>query len=128
MKLPKNIKIKPNWLGKNTVQAIFPNIYFSKWAYKKLASGDKLFIAALIHEQEHFKRQKEFGVIYWILKYVFSPKFRFEEELQADISRINYLKSKGIALDTERRAKELSSWIYLWCVPYGEAKKRLGSL
>lgn len=128
MKFPKNIKIKPTWLGKNTALAIYPNVYLPQGIYKKLLIDDPICYSFLLHEQEHIKRQKELGIIKWLLKYIFSQKFRFEEEMLADVQRIKYLNSKGVKFDINKRAKELSGWIYLWCVSSEEVMIRLRNL
>jgi len=131
MKLPPNVKIKPRlweflpWLSKYTAQAIYPNIYFSKEAYKKLVSGDPVYIAALIHEQEHIKRQKGEGWLKWVFKYIFSGKFRFNEEIAAIKPSMKYLKKKKIGFDIEKKAKILSGWLYFWPVSYEIAERGL---
>lgn len=136
MKLNKNIKPKIGlwklipFLAEKTAHGIYPNVYLPQGIYDNLKSKtpNPYNVALLLHEQEHIKRQKEKGVIIWLLKYIFIPKFRFEEELKADISKIKYLKGKRLNFDIEKRAKQLSSWIYLWPVSYNEAKVKLTSL
>ena len=132
MKLPQNVKIK-SWYwnvfpwSKYTAQAIYPNIYFSKKHFNELKSKNpKLgLVAALIHEQEHIKRQKKFGPNKWFLKYLFVSKFRFEEEIAADIPKMKYLKSKKLNPYIDKRAKQLSGWLYFWPVSYQTAKREL---
>ncbi len=131
MKLPENVKIKPRiweflpWFSKYTAQAIYPDIYFSKEAYQKLVSSDPVYIAALIHEQEHIKRQKREGWIKWGFKYIFSGKFRFNEELEAIKASMKYLKRKKIGFDIEKKARILSGWLYFWPVGYKTAEREL---
>lgn len=133
MKLDKNIKPKTEFwklvpfLANKTAHGICPNVYLPQSIYDDLKSNtpNPYNVALLLHEQEHIKRQKEQGIANWLLKYIFSPKFRFNEELLADIPKIKYLKSKNLEFDLEKRAKQLSSWIYLWPVSYEEARKRL---
>ena len=133
MKLPPNVKIKPQfweflpWLSRYTAQAIYPNIYFSKEAYKKLCAPkpDPIYIAALIHEQAHITRQKKEGWFKWELKYIFSGKFRFGEEFEAIKPAMKYLKEKKIEFDIDKKAKILSGWLYFWPVSYKTAKKDL---
>ena len=114
-------------MNKYTAQAIYPNIYFPKEIYLKLSSPnpDPKYIAALIHEQEHIKRQKNEGWIKWGMKYIFSPKFRFEEELIAIKASMRYLKKKKIGFDIEKKAEILSGWLYLWPVSYSTAREEL---
>lgn len=132
MKLPSNVKPKNFILNifpfsKYTAQAIYPNIYFTKIAYLNLKSDKPnfRFVAALKHEQTHIERQKQLGWLKWGFNYLFLPKFRFSEELEAIKSSMEYLKSKGEELDTDKSAKYLSGWLYLWCVSYKKAKSEL---
>lgn len=133
MKLSNNIKIKSGlWnitplLSTYTCNAIYPNIYVPKEIYKNLSSKNPKpeYIAILKHEDTHIQRQKSQGWILWGLKYAFSSKFRFEEELIAIKAGMKYLKKHKLTFDTDRRAKFLSSYVYLWCVSYKEAKTKL---
>jgi len=49
--------------------------------------------ATFVHEKVHEQRIKDtfFGVMNWYLKYIFSKKFRFEEEAQAYAKEIIFL-------------------------------------
>ncbi len=133
MKLPRNVKVKSGlwnlvpWLSNNTAQGIYPNIYLPKFVYESLVSDNPSpwHVAQFIHEKEHIKRQKKFGLKKWLLKYIFLPRFRFEEEIEADVPKMRYLKSRKLNPYIEKRARQLSSWLYLWPVPYEEAKKKL---
>jgi len=133
MKLPSNVKIKPTWWGvipvlsRYTANAIYPNIYMPKHVYDNLLSTTPKheFVSVLLHEQEHIKREKQLGVIKFGLKYLFSPKFRFDEELEAIKPQMKYLKSIGKNFDTVKAAKYLSGWLYLWPVSYEHAKQVL---
>lgn len=133
MKLPSNVRIKPRfleflpWLSSYTAQAIYPNIYFSEEVYKKLRSpnSDLKYVAVLLHEQTHIERQREMGFLKWGIKYVFSPKFRFNEELEAIKVQISYLKKHKRKFDIDKRARYLSGWLYFWPVSYKTAKKEL---
>lgn len=133
VKLNKNVKLKVGlwklipFLAEKTAHGIYPNVYLPQSIYNNLKSNipNPYNVALLLHEQEHVRRQKEQGTVNWLLKYIFSAKFRFNEELLADIPKIKYLKSKNLEFDLEKRAKQLSSWIYLWQVNYKEAKAKL---
>lgn len=133
MILPLNTKPKLGlwklipFLANKTAHGIYPNVYLPESIFNDLKSKspNPYNVALLFHEQEHIKRQKDQGIVSWLLKYILSPKFRFEEEILADIPKIKYLKSKKIEFDLEKRAKQLSSWIYLWPVSYEEAKEKL---
>ena len=125
-KKPKIWEFIP-WLSSYTAQAIYPNIFVSKEVYEDLSRSkpNHKFVAVLEHEKKHIERQKELGFIKFGVGYLFSPKFRFQEELLAIKEGMKYLKKNKLTFDTERSAKYLSSWLYLWMVPYDEAKKEL---
>ncbi len=135
MKLPPNVKPKPFiWnlfpFSKYTAQAIYPNIYFKNQVYENLKSNnpDPHYIAALKHEQTHIERQKKKGRFGWGLNYIFSPNFRFNEELEAIKASMKYLKSLNNSFDTNKAARYLSGWPYLWCVSYQRAKTKLDKI
>ncbi len=136
MELPTNVRIKSGlWniiplLSTQTAQAIYPNIYVPKWFYEHLKSKNPnpKRVAILVHEQTHIERQRQVGWLLWELKYLLLPKFRFNEELEAIKTQVEFLKSKGIEYDKseiQRFAKFLSSYIYLWMINYEEAKMQL---
>lgn len=136
MKLSKNVKKKSKlwdlipWVSNKTAQAIYPNIYLPKFVYDNLVSKtpDIWHVALLVHEQEHIKRQKKHGPLKWKIKYMLLPKFRYEEEIAADIPKFKYLKENGGDPYIERRAKHLSGWNYFWPVSYSEVKNRLENI
>ena len=125
-KKPKNWDFIP-WLSSYTAQAIYPNIFVSKEVYEDLSRSkpNHKFVAVLEHERKHIERQKELGFIKFGIGYLFSTKFRFQEEFLAIKEGMKYLKKNKLTFDTERSAKYLSSWLYLWMVSYDEAKKEL---
>lgn len=133
MQLPKNVRSKSGiwdlipWLSNNTAQAIYPNVYVPKFVYENLLSKKQnpYHIALILHEEEHIKRQKEYGVGRWYLKYLSSGRFRFEEEITADVPKMKFLKSKKLDPFLDKRAKMLSSWLYFWPVPYKKARRDL---
>src|SRR3989339_225300 len=121
MKLTTNIKPKiglwkflPKIISSKTAQCIYPFIFLPKDIYDDILSKSPKpqSIAILLHEKAHLKRQKEKGIILWITLYIFSPKFRLNEELLAFKEQIKYLKKLNLTLDLELRAKRLSSWLY----------------
>jgi len=135
VELPSNVKIKTGlWdifpFSKFTGQAIYPSIYIPKRIYKNLQSNKPKpqYVATLIHEQTHIKRAAKKGWIIWNLKYAFSPSFRFNEEIEAIKNSMIYLKRNNIAFNTDKRAKHLSSYLYLWCVSYKKAKEELDTI
>lgn len=133
MILGSNVKVKPEWWGivpmlsRYTANALGWNIYLPKRIYKNLQTDNPKseWVAILIHEEEHIKRQKQIGIIKFGLKYLFFPKFRFNEEIEAMKPQMKYLKSKGSTFNTSKAAKFLSGYLYLWPVSYDYAKKIL---
>lgn len=129
----KNIKPKKGiWnvnplLSKHTAHAIYPKVYLPQKIYLNLKSKkpSKPYVALLLHEQMHIRRQKEIGWFLWYLKYLLFHKFRYEEEIKATIEEMKYLKRNKRYFDTSRRARHFSSYLYLWCCSYNEAKRNL---
>ncbi len=103
---------------------------FLKWlflredVYKNLISSKPSpeSMGVLIHEQEHRKRITS---LWSSFRYWLNPDFRFQEELAADRARFVYLKRHKVKFDFEKRAKGLSSWLYLWMMPYARARREL---
>jgi hypothetical protein len=131
--LASYIKQKPNWwhfipwLSDFTANAIYPNIYLPKKVYRNLNSKNPKLKnkALLIHEKTHLQREKEIGWLKFGIRYLFSPKFRFKEEILAIKTAMKYQKRHRLSVNTKRMAKFLSGWIYLWPVSYEIAKKEL---
>jgi len=136
MTLPSNVKMKSRlwdlipWVSNKTAQAVYPNIYLLRFVYENLQSHNPSVwhTALLIHEQEHIKRQKRVGLLRWGLKYIFSPRFRYEEEIAADIPKFKYIKNNNGDPYIEKRAKHLSGWNYFWPAHYTEVKTRLENI
>ena len=118
------------WIGRGAATALYPNIYLPKTVYNDIFSDspDPYNIALVLHEQEHISRIRQVGVLRWYVRYLLSRHFRFEEELVAIEPQIAYLKHAGLSFDFERKARQLSSWLYLWAVSYEEAAGRLREL
>lgn len=133
MKLPKYVREKPDFfrftpiLREYTANSIYPWIFLPTDIYKNLKSSqpDLHHIAILIHEQEHHKRQKKMGWFVFGVKYLFSPKFRFTEELIAVKKAMGFLKKNNIPFNFNRTAKVLSIYLYLWPVSKHYAEKEL---
>lgn len=62
------------------------------------------------------------------MQYWMSSNFRFEEEIAANIPQIKYLIQHNVKFNIEKRARDLSSFLYLWSVDYDEAKERLENI
>jgi len=136
MKLPENVKAKSGvlaivpWVSSHTAQAIYPNIHLPRKVYINLEKSkpNPEYVAILAHEQTHIERQKKVGFIKWLIKYIFSSEFRFNEELVAIKAQIKCLKKYKKEYDIEKSAKSLSGWLYLWPVSYKTAKKELENI
>lgn len=133
----KGIKVikKPSFLNfvpgfSYTAQAISPYILVTTEVFDNITSENPnpRYIAALEHEKKHIEREKELGFFNFGVKYLFSPEFRFQEELSAIKEGMKYLKQNKLTFDTSRSAKFISSWLYLWMVPYEKAKRELDKL
>lgn len=59
-------------------------------------SNNDLPVDLVIHEQTHFKQQKEYGLKTWLKRYLNEKPFRLEMEKQAYINQINSIKDKGL--------------------------------
>lgn len=60
--------------------------------------------------------------------YAISANFRLSEELIAIIDEMEVLKKKGLSFNIDDKARSLSSWIYLKCVSFEDAKATLTSI
>ncbi len=131
MKIPSYVILKPRlfnvipWLSNDTANAIYPFIFLPRAIYNNLQSPhpNQQYVALLIHEEIHRKRQKEIGWVIFNIKYLTSPKFRFNEELLAIKEAIKYLKKHSIPFDFEKNAQSLSGWLYFWPISKYDAKK-----
>lgn len=50
----------------------------------------------IIHEQTHFKQQKEYGLTTWVKRYLNEKDFRLEMERQAYKVQLDSIKDKGL--------------------------------
>lgn len=133
MNLPKYVVRKPRLfnfvpvLGKYTANSIYPWIFLPADVYENLKSlkPNPYHIALLIHEEKHYERQKKMGWFLFGVKYLFSTKFRFNEELIAVKEAMKYLKKNNLPFDFDKKAKTLSSYLYLWPVSKYYAEKEL---
>lgn len=124
------IKIKPKWLKiipilYNSAQAIYPYIYISEELNQKYEQGDKYAEAIVRHEQIHLERIEKLGKISWYKKYIFSQRFRLQEELEAYKVQFDVMNMYDIPIDIDKYAKILSSWIYLKMIDYKTAIIRI---
>lgn len=71
------------------------------------------------HEGEHVRQQTTYrwGPKVWILHYIVSADFRWEQEREAFL--VNLIDGD---VDLVKVAQSLSSWKYLWCVNQSHAE------
>ncbi len=132
MNVPRYVKSKGKLgnlipiVGNSTSQSFYPLIFLSKKIYDDLIteSPSPKSIAHFIHEETHFTRQQK-NPLSFHLKYFLDPKFRFNEELTADIEQMRILKKHSLKFDIDKRARALSGALYLWSVSFEEAKLEL---
>lgn len=112
------------WCG---ASAHYSKIILRKDIYDDITSNNPnpVWVALLEHEAKHIERQRKMGKWKFQFYYQLSPKFRINEELEADKARFQYLKKHNIPYSLEDRAKMLSSWKYFWAIGYKEVRKRL---
>lgn len=134
MNLADNIKCKDGiwklmpWIFREgTNSAIYPNIYLAPIVWDGVTGTliNHRMMAIVKHEEEHIKRQRRYGWRKWGIMYLFSSRFRLEEELVAIRSQMKYLKKHKLDFDIDRSASHLSSYLYFWCVSKKEARDRL---
>lgn len=124
------IKVKPNFLKHfgvfyKSAQAIGNTIWIPDYLEAMISKGDLNALAVIEHECTHIKRAREYGRIRWYLMYVVSSKFRLTEELEAIRSEFEYLQKNNLKPEYEKKAKWLSSWVYLKMISYDEAISRI---
>ncbi len=135
MVLPIYIKQKSQlhehlpWLA-GPAFTIYPYIYLPKTTYLNLISEKPSVanLATLAHEQVHYKRQQDIGIAKYAMLYLFSKKFRYQEELLAIAPQMSIYTQGGLIFDVNDRARRLSGSEYLWCVSFDEAVKDLSAL
>ena len=131
-----NVKRKPflidilPGIGRDTGSAVYPYIFLGRSVYKDAFSlnPNPYTVGLIMHEQEHLKRMKRYGVVKWYLRYLLSPKFRLEEEVKAYAIQFAYIKHTGLTINIDRIARFMSSWLYLWVGSYNDLCARLNKL
>jgi len=80
----------------------------------------------IIHEQEHLKQQKEYGLKVWLKKYIEDKEFRLKMELKAYRKQLNSIK------DREKKnrvriqvSRDLGSALYDNIISFQEAFDKL---
>lgn len=118
------------FLSDGSAHAIYPHVYVPTRIYRDLESKDPnpQNIAYVSHEKKHIERQKEIGWIKWMALYAVSASFRLSEELIAIHDEMEVLKKKGLSFEIDEKARALSSWTYLKCVSFEDAKATLTSM
>jgi len=99
---------------------INPTIYIKKGVEETWLPACKY--ALIEHEKVHIEQQEKTGKM-WFIKYTFSKKFRFSQEIEAHKVEYQYLKGNTSLANKEYFAKILSSKTYFGMVTYAEALK-----
>jgi len=131
MKLPNFVKVLPFPFRVIYKGAAFNNfILLRKEIIKDLASNqpNPQNVGILLHELEHKKRINKMGGMKFSWKFWASRKFRFEEEIAANVPQMKHLKEHNVKFNIDKRARHLNGPIYLWCSSHEEAKTTLTKL
>lgn len=132
----KIIKKIPFWwkffpfLSIDMARTIYPYIYFPKDIFIDLKSKSPkdLNFSIFIHEKVHIDRQQKFGILRWNMFYLFSKKFRLNEEMVAILEQMKYMKLKNLSYDFDKKAKQFASSTYLWMITYEKGLAILNNL
>lgn len=128
----KFVKKIPFWwmfvpfMGK-IAATFYPYIYLPKSMLENLNSENPEIwnLSVLIHEEVHLKRQKEYGLYKWCIKYFLNKNFRLEEELIAIEEQMIYLHNKKQTYPIEYKVKQFNNSTYLWLTTKDKARKTL---
>ena len=116
--MSQRIRDRPRWwpVPANTSMAVFGRIYIPRRLREELERTDPELLADIVeHETIHVARQHARGMLRWHLMYVFSRRFRWEEEKAAYYASLTRLRSRGGDLSEVERAalaRRLSRWPY----------------
>ena len=115
------------FLDTKTATTIYPNIYLPEEMYSHYISGELSITesSVLLHERTHIERQGSYGPIKWLFNYIFSRKFRLNEELFAIRKQMEFLALNGEDYDINKKASQFSSSTYLWVTTKEKAEKLL---
>lgn len=95
--------------------------------------GGKLGNELLAHEAVHFRQQSEIGVDLWWEKFLASPAFRLEQEIEAHQAEWRFWLGDCFRPRNERRvkikqiSKRLADPMYGGIISVGKAKKAIMS-
>lgn len=108
----------------------YPYIYLPEHIHNHFLKNELTFHdeSIIIHETVHIHRQKKAGTALYFLKYIFSRKFRLNEELVAIREQMTFLKKHGQKYDFDRKAGQLASAEYLWVTSFKKARLMLEGL
>lgn len=120
--------LKPLGVIYYSCQAIYPYIFSPQFVIDGYMNGEIKYIALVEHEFIHLRRISETGAIKWYLKYLFSPRFRINEEVLAYKKQIQVLRENNQKVDIDKFAEILSSFTYLKMVTKDKAKSLLSEL
>ena len=109
------LRLKPWWLRATTKSwqwvALNPKIYHPTYL------NPLEYPAIIEHEKVHLSQQKKKGKYRWLTKYIFSKKFRFEQELEPIVVELSHTPQEERGPLATRYAQYLSG------KPYKKAAK-----
>ena len=98
--------------GDNTTTTIGNTAYvedLEKWLEQRPVGG-LLFRAVMRHEQEHSKRQFDYGVKAWLARYVTDKAFAWKEEQIGWYYSLTILKQGGALINVDGVARALAGY------------------
>lgn len=136
MDSPLFVRPKPGWfrfvpfLSKPVGNTLYPFIFLPSVVFENLSHEipNPYYVALLKHEEVHYTRQKQMGLLLYALRYIFDSKFRFEEELAGVRSAMRYLKTSGIPVTFNNEEKLHSERLFAWPVSNHYSVEKLYSL
>ena len=97
---------------------------------RRIYTKHKLDLALYAHEYTHCEQQKLSWVwgLVWCIRYIFSPKFRFDQELEAYQIQFQVFSTRNHDRNAQnqylhRLAKDLSGPLYKNLIDYESARK-----
>lgn len=103
-------------IDKYTIFALYPFIY----------TDYDLTPDLLIHELVHHRQQEKHGVKEWVYDFLYNPKFRLKQEVEAYTEQLKSIKDREQRAKVRwQSAKQLSSSLYGNIISFQDALKAL---
>jgi hypothetical protein len=104
---------RPWWLGGSAITTIHTTVWVRDIDdyFKRKPEGGSRYVSDMIHERIHSLRMGNiFSTGWFLLRYIFSTDFMWEEESIGWYFQITYLKSKGVTLSPAYTASFLLTY------------------